>query len=139
MRESIYSSVKALAAVPLTSITTNGATNGTAVDLAQVDLNFRVAELIVMTGTLTDGTYTVTVQESPDGTTAWTNIPAARLQGTLTAITATQDNAVVEIGVTPDPGNKRFIRAVITAASVTTGGTVLALWLLSSGTRAPVR
>jgi hypothetical protein len=139
MRESIYSSVKALAGIPLTSITANGITNGTAVDLAQVDLNFRVAELIVMTGTLTDGTYTVTVQESANGTTGWTNIPAARLQGTLTAITATQDNAVVEIGVNPDPGNARFIRAVVTAAAVTTGGTVSALWLLSSGTRAPVR
>lgn len=139
MRESIYNGVKAVAAVPLTAIAANGATNGTTVDLTQVDFNFRSVELIVMTGTLTDGTYTVTVQESANGTTGWTNIPATRLQGTLTAITATQDNAIVEIGVIPDPGNARFLRAVVTAAAVTTGGTVSAIFLLASGSRTPVR
>lgn len=139
MRESIYSSVKAAAGIPVTAISTNGATNGTAVDVAQTDFNFRVAELIIMTGTLTDGTYTIAVQESPNGTTGWTAVPATRLQGTTTPITATQDNAIIEIGVVPDPGNARFLRVVITAASVTTGGTLSAIWLLSSGNRTPVR
>lgn len=137
MRESIYSSVKAVAAVPVTAVSADGATNGTAVDLRQVDYNFRVASLVLLTGTLTDGSYTVGVEESADGTTGWTAVPADRLQGSTAAITTS--DTVAQIGVVPNPGSARFLRAVVTAADVTTGGDVSAIWLLGSGNRTPVR
>lgn len=135
---SVFEQVKCLVGIPVTAIIANGATNGTAIDLQQVHEDYRNAEVIIFTGTLTDGTYTIAVQESADGSTAWTAVPAARLEGTTTPIVATQDNVAVEIGVLPDPGNKRFLRVVITAASVTTGGTVSALWLLMNGSNMPV-
>lgn len=135
---SVYESTKCLVGLPMTTISANGVTNGTAIDLQQVHEDYRNAEVIIFTGTLTDGSYTIAVQESPDGTTAWTAVPAARLEGTTTPITSAQDNVVVEIGVSPDPYNKRFLRVVITAASVTTGGAVAALWLLAAGSNMPV-
>lgn len=137
MRETIYNTVKALAAVPHTAVSADGATNGTAVSVVQTDLNFRVAELIVQTGTLTDGTYTIAIEESANGTTGWTAVPAARLQGSLTALDTS--DTLLEVGVVPNPGSAAYLRATVTASDVTTGGSISAIWLLSSGSRTPVR
>lgn len=138
MRETLYSRVKAVSAVPLTAITTNGATNGTAVGLDQNGQDFRVASVVVVTGTLTDGSYAVKVQESADGTSGWADVPASRINGPLPTLTLTDDNAVREFGVVTDPGNASFLRVVVTASGVTTGGSVAALFLLGSPSSYPV-
>lgn len=138
MRWTVYNNVKAVPSLNVQAIASSTTTNGTAVDLDQTGQDFRVATLVVVSGTLTDGTYAFKVQESANGTSGWTDVPAERLQGSNPSLAATDDNEVHEVGVIPDPGNARFLRAVCTSASVTTGGTVGAFFLLAGGNSTPV-
>lgn len=130
MRSTVYSHVKVAPSIPLAAITSNTTTNGTAVDLDQSGQDFRVATMVVATGTLTDGNYAFKVQESSTGTGGWTDVPADRLQGSVPTAAATDDNKVYEVGVVP---NERYIRAVCTSTTVTTGGTLTAMFLLGGG------
>jgi hypothetical protein len=50
----------------------------------------------------------------------------------------TAANTHVEIGVVPDPANKRFLRVVVTSTVVTTGANIAALFLLGSPSSTPV-
>ncbi len=88
--------------------------NGTGVDLQ----GFDAAVVVVETGTITDGTHTIEVQESADNST-FTAVADADLQGAEPAIGAANDNVVYEIGYL---GTKRYIRATVTVAGATTGG-----------------
>jgi hypothetical protein len=135
MRETLYNSVKVVRALNATAVATNTATNGAAVDLDQSGADYRVATAVVLVGAYTDGTYAPKVQESPDGTTAWTDVPADRIQG---GANLTAANTHTEIGVVPDPGNKRFLRVVVTSTVVTTGANIAALFLLGSPSSRPV-
>lgn len=138
MKETLYNRVKVVPSLNTAAIATNTTTSGTAVDLDQAGQDFRSATAVVVAGALTDGSYAVAVQESANGTTGWTAVPADRLFGSIPAITATDDNKVYEIGVSTDPGNAPFLRVTITSTTVTTGGTFTAFFLLSQGNRTPV-
>jgi hypothetical protein len=122
-----------------TGLRTNGTVNGTAVDSVGTGNNFRSAMLLVIAGAVTDGTHTVTLQDSDDGTT-FAAVAADQVQGTLAAVTAGG-------GATSGPnsvqrqsylGSKRYLRASVTTASATTGGTTTAVILLAQGSGAPV-
>lgn len=139
MKETLYNRVKVVPCLNTAAITTATTTNGTAVDLDQVGQDFRSATAVVVTGTLTDGSYTVAVQESPNGTTGWVNVPADRVIGTaIPTITATDDNKIYELGIIPDPGTAPFLRIAVTSTTVTTGGTLSAFFLLGQSNRNPV-
>ncbi len=88
--------------------------NGTGVDLQ----GFDAAVVVVETGTITDGTHTIAIEESSDNVT-FTAVAGADLQGAVPAIGAVNDNVVYEIGYL---GTKRYIRATVTVAGATTGG-----------------
>lgn len=134
MRETLYGRIKAVRALIHSAITTNTNTDGVSVNLDQSGADFRTATLVGAGGAWTDGVYTLTPQESPDGST-WTNIPAARLQGSGVINAA---NQVVEIGVTPDPGTYPFLRVRVVSTGVTAGAAMQALWLLGSPSSFPV-
>lgn len=85
--------------------------NGTGVDLSGVE----GAVLYVQAGTITDGTHTISLQESDDNTT-FTNVATPDLIGTLVVLTS---NSVQRIGY---KGIKRYVRAVTTVSGATTGG-----------------
>ena len=94
--------------------------NGTGVDLqgygsamAQFDL-----------GLYTDGSYTLSVEESSDDST-YTVVAAADLEGTLSVVDdATKDNTIQRVGY---KGTKRYIRAVVTEGSSPAPSTGLVL------------
>lgn len=135
MRRTVYNHVKTVRALNTTSVSGNGNTDGTAIDLDQSGADFREVVFVIMLGDITDGTYTAVPQESADGSTGWTNVPAARLLGSA-AVSA--DHAVGEIGVIPDPGTARFVRLRVTASAVTSGGPVSGVALLGSPSSTPV-
>ena len=56
-----------------------GTTNGDAIDLAQNNSNFRDVLFIITSGTLTDGTYTVSVEESDASGSGYAAIGSHRL------------------------------------------------------------
>lgn len=89
--------------------------NGTGVDLQ----NFMGAMVVVTIGTITDGTHTLKLQDSPDNS-AWTDVAAANLSGSFTALTSgSVAGTTQEVSYL---GNQRYIRAVTTVSGTTTGG-----------------
>lgn len=133
MRDSMFDDTAARLSLAPTVRSANGVVAGTAVDMAGTGNNFRVAMLVVVAGAITDGTHTVNLEESPDGTTGWTAVGADDRQGAFPAFAAAQANTVARVGYI---GNKRFLRASITtsgAPGTPVGGTVAAIILMSQG------
>lgn len=137
MRRTIYNDLRALPSLASAARTANAAVNGSAVNVGIGAQNFTVAMLVVLAGTITDGSSAIKVQESADGSTGWTDVPAARLQGANVAVGASDDDKVLEQGVIIDAA-KPFLRAVATQSGATSGGTLGALFLLGSPNRTPV-
>lgn len=117
----------------LTNALRSATATGSAVDRAYNGSMFNSAMVVVHTGTITDGTHTITVEESDDNST-WAT--ATALQGTAPAVAAADDDKVFEIGYL---GGKRYLRAKSTVSgSPSTGGVYDALVLLGDPRTAPV-
>lgn len=142
MRDTLYSSLRAVPSVAPVVINADGATAGTAVSLNLNRQNFRTAMLVVHSGVITDGTYAVTVEESADGTSGWTAVSTdpvdGRLMGSLPTLDLSDSGAAVfEVGIIVNPAMP-FLRAVVTAATTTVGGAIGALFLLGTPGQEPV-
>ncbi len=96
---------------PVASITAT--TTGTTVDLA----GYRAAAVVLHVGTLTDGTFTPTVEESADDSN-WSTVAAADLSGSFPAITTANDAAIHEVSYL---GSKRYIRLLMTETVASAG------------------
>lgn len=124
--------VSALASAALV----NGANNGVTVDLGAFGNDFRDVLFIVQSGTVTDGSHAVTVQESADGSSNWTAVPASRILGTLPTIVAADDNKLFQLGARA--GTARYVRLLVTTSAATTGGVISAVAVLGAGSNNPV-
>lgn len=133
----LYEDVLARLTLPLAA-RTNGTVNGTAVDKSDpsggVD-GFTSVVIVAIAGTITDGTHTVTVQDSDDGTT-FAAAAAADVRGGPVALVAANSNTIAELGY---DGPKRYVRASVVVSGATTGGTVGALAILGGETARPVK
>lgn len=90
--------------------------------------------ILVNVGTVTDGTHTIQVQDSPNDSD-WTAVADEFLQGAEPAITASNDVQVHEIGYT---GHQRYLRVVSTVTGApATGGVYGAVILLGWGRKLP--
>lgn len=122
MRVSLYHATKHVNGFTSAAIASNTTTNGAEIDLGQTAGDWKSVLWLVTAGTITDGTYTLTVLESD---TTSTGFAAASgngvIQGPSSTITATGGTA--EIAYT---GNKRFVKLAIVSTAVTTGGTLAA-------------
>lgn len=134
MRDSMQDDTSARLTLAPALRAANATVNGTAVDLAGTGNFFRTAMLLVIAGAITDGTHTFVLQESDDGTT-FTNVAAGDLQGALAAVTTANANGVQRQSYV---GARRYLRATVTTATATTGGTTGAVILMTQGSGAPV-
>jgi hypothetical protein len=131
----LYSNALVQKALPSSTIQT-GTTNGTTIDTAVFGNNFRDILFSITSGTLTDGSYVFTVQESDTTTDAdFTAVASGRIQGALPTFASTDDNVLASFGVRPA---KRYVRLVCTATGASTGGVLVATALLASGSLHPV-
>jgi hypothetical protein len=128
-----YNNLLVKATVPNALRTTT--VTGIGVDLNEDGNGYQSALIVVFTGTITDGTHTVEVQESDVLASGYTAVAGAHLQGAEPAIVAADDDKIFEIGYL---GKKRFVRVVIAAAGTTTGGVYGAIVILGDPRRAPV-
>lgn len=138
MRDSMYDDTAVRVSLAPAVRSADGTVSGTAVDMAGTRNNFRVAMMVVTAGAVTDGTHTVSLEESDDGTTGWAAVAAANLEGSSAVITSANPNTVHRVGYN---GNKRYIRASITtseAPATPVGGIVSAVILLGQGSGRPV-
>lgn len=129
----LYNNILVKESLPVATRTATA--NGTAVDRAEDDSLFQSAVVLVHTGTITDGTHTIEVQESDASGSGFTAVADADLQGTEPVIGATDDNKLYELGYL---GSKRYIRVIVTAAGTTSGGTYGATVILGAPRVAPV-
>lgn len=115
------------------AVRTNGTVNGAAVSVVAYGSDSAV--VVVATGTITDGSHAVSIEESDTGTGSWTAVPAGRLTGTAPTITATDDDAQFEVGVLT---SKAFLRVVVVTTGATTGGAVAAVVVIGEPGSTPV-
>lgn len=106
LKNSLVSAMSILVAT-ITSTTT-----GSAVDMGTGDGGSCV---VVHCGTITDGTHTLTMTESDTSTGAFTAVPSADTK----VIAAADSDTVVVVNF---KRSKRWIKAVSTVGSATTGG-----------------
>lgn len=126
-----YGNVTARATLAITTRTASG--NGTGVDRAASGAMYQDAMVVVHTGTITDGTHAVDIQESDDNS-AWNSVAAGELQGTEPSIVAADDDKVFIVGY---KGTKRYLRVAVTASGTTTGGVYGATVVLANPRNAP--
>lgn len=131
-RRSVYTNVTARQSLAPAARTATA--NGTGVDRNVGADMHRTAMVVVSTGTITDGTHTIEVQDSDDNST-FTAVADQFLQGTEPAIGVADDDTVFFIGYI---GVRRYLRAVTTVSGATTGGVYGALVLLGEPRRGPV-
>lgn len=124
--DDLYDNVRAFAALAPAGPRVNGTVNGATVDRKVGRVFFRSVMFVVMTGAITDGTHTVNVQESANGT-VWTDVAAGDLRGGEPAASLTDDNVVYEMAYT---GKARYVRLQLVTAGATTGGLVDGVALL---------
>lgn len=116
------------------AITSDTTTAGAIIDTA----NFDSLTFAITSGTLTDGTYTVLIEDdtaSNMGTAA--AVADAYLIGTeaLASFAASEDNTTKKIGYI---GNKRYVRLSIVSASTSSGGLMSAVAIQGCPAEAPV-
>jgi hypothetical protein len=103
---------------PAVSIAPDGnrtaTTNGSGVDLK----GYESAAVLFQFGTVTDGTWTPSVEESDDNIT-FTAVAAGDLLGTLSAVTSSTDEAIQKASYI---GGKRYVAAVVTETVASTTG-----------------
>lgn len=134
MRESLYT--KGLARVALTSGTrTNGTVTGPAIDSGIFGNDFRTVFFVVLTGTVTDGSHAVTVQDSADGSTGWNAVDAGTLSGTVPTIGGPDDDTVFQFAHVLQ---KQYVRLSVTTSGATTGGVYGAVAVLYDASVEPV-
>lgn len=133
--QTLYSGALVQRALNYAVRSSNSAANGVAVDTAVYGNRARDVLFVVYTATITDGTHTVTLEESDSSGSDYAAVDASRIQGSLPAIVAADDNVVFSFGVRP---TKRYVRIVLTDAGSTSGGAVGAVALLGSGSNNPV-
>lgn len=132
MRRSLYSTAVAKSTIAPALIAATA--TGTAVDRLVHGDAARSAMILVNVGTVTDGTHTIQVQDSPNNSD-WTAVADEFLQGAEPAITTANDEQVHEIGYT---GHQRYLRVVSTVTgSPATGGVYGAVILLGWGRKLP--
>lgn len=102
----------ATAGVSLAPAVRTTSANGTGVDLIQAD---SLCTVVVLAGTITDGTSTIAVEESTNDS-AYTSVT---LLESLTALTAT---TTPQIQFASFQRTKRYCRAVVTCSTITSGG-----------------
>jgi hypothetical protein len=126
-------SVMALASATLTT----GTSTGTIVDMNPLGNNFRDVEFVLTVGTITNGTFTITMFESDASNFAGpTAVDSFRVTGTLPVFDSTTDDQIYTWSVRP---TKRYVRLTCTIASGAAGGPCAAVAVLSNGSTNPPR
>lgn len=116
---------------------TTSTTTGAVVDMNPLGNAFRDAMFVLTAGTITNGTFTITMFESDASNFAGpTAIDSFRVTGTLPVFDSTTDDQSYAWSVRP---TKRYVRLTCTVASGAAGGPVAAVAILSGGSNNPPR
>lgn len=130
----LYNESLTVVAVPFA--TRLATVTGNTIDRSPSGNPYEMAQFIVATGTMTDGTFTFSFEESDTGST-WTSVPSAQRRGAIPAPTAGNNNLTYEVGI---DSSKRYLRCIATVSGgPVTGGLFGAVCVLSDPSNTPVR
>lgn len=107
-----------LATSSINPATINATVTGASVDRFGGGKMFQAAMIHIQTGTMTDGSHVISVEESDDNS-AWSAVAAGNLQGAAPTLTGTDDNVCKQLGYL---GSKRYLRVKSTVTAGATGG-----------------
>ena len=115
----------------ITAISTDTTTAGEIIDTA----GFEALEFYLISGTVTDGAYAVSLQHGDDASLS--DAAAVSADETLgnADFAAADDDAAKRIGYI---GKRRYVRLSIVSTSTSTGGTIGAVAVLGTPHHAPV-
>lgn len=131
MEFDLHSNVKAINALDVAAARVDGTDAGNIIDT----LGYESLEYVVQTGTITDGTHTVLLEDGDDsGLSDAAAVPAANRLGDLPVIVAADDDTVFRVG---SMSKKRYQRLSIVTTGATTGGVSSAVALLGNPTTRP--
>jgi len=128
----VYNKVSFVNALAPAAKITAATTNGAAVDLMSINNGANRLVFTAIAGVVTDGTYTFKLQDSPDNST-WTDVPATYVQGPSVAsfTSGTAVGATTKLGYLGNAaGASRYVRLVVSGATITTGGFITAIAML---------
>lgn len=132
MENDLHNNVNDVLALVTAAIVTDTTTAGAIIDT----LNYESIEFVLQSGTITDGTYTVLLEDGDDsGLSDNAAIAADLTLGTLPVFVGADDNVVKRVGAI---SKKRYIRLSIVSASTSTGGTLGAIAIQGHPHIAPV-
>lgn len=133
MEIDLASNVKAFNAFTIQGISTNTTTVGNIIDTQ----GFESCVFIVHTKTITDGTYTVKLEDGDDsGLSDASDVDSTLIINSLPVLTSVDDNIVVRFGCV---SKKRYIRLSIVSTGVVTGALMIgATCLLGDAHTCPV-
>ncbi|MEV1049665.1 hypothetical protein [Streptomyces sp. NPDC049887] len=112
---------------------TDGTDNGAGVDLG-ANGGTMTASVCVVTGTITDGSHVISVEESADDS-SYAAVAASNIQGTAPTLDSDDSDTQYEFGVRT---NLRYVRVVAVTSSATTGGVFAAVVALGKCRQKPV-
>jgi hypothetical protein len=124
----LYNNIEIRKALDLSAISTDTDTNGIAIDCTGFD---SIVFSLACTAR-TDGTATMSIEESDDNST-WSDVPSARIQGTATALDAANEHDKIGAIV-----GMKYARLVVTTASTSSGLSVIGHAVLGNAQKAPV-
>ena len=119
----LHNNIAPAVAFDTAAISSNTTTAGNIIDRQ----GYEAVEFILLSGTLTDGTYTPLIEHGDAANLSDAAAVAdSELLGTEAdaAFAATEDDAVKRVGYI---GSKRYVRLSIVSASTTSGGTMSAI------------
>ena len=122
-KRELKSTTSPVVALNTTAISSDTTTNGVIIDTA----GYESIMFVIVSGTITDGTYTPLIQEGDDsGLSDAASVADADLTNTeaSVAFTATDDNTVKSIAYV---GSKRYVKFNIDSAGTSSGGTLSAV------------
>lgn len=119
-KKDLHNNITPAVAVNIQTISSNTTVTGNVVDLA----GYQGCEFIFVTGSITDGDYTVEITECDTSGGTYTAVADADLLGTEAAASTTDNDDDNEYGKIGYIGSKRYVKATITSTNVTTGATV---------------
>ncbi len=131
MERDLHSNIDDRVGLDPASITSDTTTVGNIIDT----VGYESAAFLVFLGTLTDGVYTVKLEDGNDsGLSDAADIPAAQLLGALPALSVS--DTVARVGATT---KKRYVRLSIVSTATTSGSACVGcVVVLGHPKRAPV-